>query len=53
MIQHFKKLLLYYNYKLVNKSNKYEIKIVESILIHKLSPNLNDRGSSFPLSILQ
>ena len=35
------------NFKLVNKSNKYEIKIVESILIHKLSPNLNDRGSSF------
>ena len=41
------------NFKLVNKSNKYEIKIVESILIHKLGPNLNDRGSSFPLSILQ
>ena len=40
------------NFKLVNKSNKYEIKIVESILIHKLGPNLNDRGSSFPLSIL-
>ena len=36
----------------MNKSNKYEIKIVESILIHKLGPNLNDRGSSFPLSIL-
>ena len=41
------------NFKLVNKSNKYEIEIVESILIHKLGPNLNDRGSSFPLSILQ
>ena len=41
------------NFKLVNKSNKYEIKIVESILIHKLGPNLNDRGNSFPLSILQ
>ena len=41
------------NFKLVNKSNKYEIKIVESILIHKLGPNINDRGSSFPLSILQ
>ena len=41
------------NFKLVNKINKYEIKIVESILIHKLGPNLNDRGSSFPLSILQ
>ena len=41
------------NFKLVNKSSKYEIKIVESILIHKLGPNLNDRGSSFPLSILQ
>ena len=41
------------NFKLVNKSNKYEIKIVESILIHKLGPNLNDRGSSFPLPILQ
>ena len=41
------------SFKLVNKSNKYEIKIVESILIHKLGPNLNDRGSSFPLSILQ
>ena len=39
------------NFKLVNKSNKYEIKIVESILIHKLGPNLNDRGSSFPLFI--
>ena len=37
------------NIKLVNKSSKYEIKIVESILIHKLSPNLNDLGSSFPL----
>ena len=35
------------NFKLVNTSNKYEIKIVESILIHKLGPNLNDRGSSF------
>ena len=41
------------NFKFVNKSNKYEIKIVESILIHKLDSNLNDRGSSFPLSILQ
>ena len=41
------------NFKLVNKSNKYEIKKVESILIHILGPNLNDRGSSFPLSILQ
>ena len=40
------------NFKLVNKSSNYEIKIVESILIHKLGPNLNDRGSSFPLSIL-
>ena len=39
------------NFKLVNKSNKYEIKIVESILIHKLGPNLNDRESSLPLSI--
>ena len=28
-----------------------KIKIVESIFIHKLSPNLDDRGSSFPLSI--
>ena len=37
----------------MNKSSKYEIKIVESILINKLGPNLNDRGSSFPLSILQ
>ena len=36
------------SFKLVNKSNEYEIKIVESILIHKLCPNLNDRESSFP-----
>ena len=41
------------NFKLVNKSNKYEIKIFESILIYKLGLNLNDRGRSFPLSILQ
>ena len=34
------------------KSSKYEIKIVESILIHKLGPNPIDHGSSFPLSIL-
>ena len=41
------------NLKLLTKSDKYEIKIVQSILIHKLGPNSNDRGSSFPLSILQ
>ena len=34
-----------------NKAENFDS--YEFVLIHKIGPNLNDRGSSFPLSILQ
>ena len=40
------------NFEIIATANKYDIRIVESILIHKTKPTLNDQNSSIPLNIL-
>ena len=40
------------NFKILATSNRFDIKTVESIFIHKLKPTLNDSNASTPLHIL-
>jgi hypothetical protein len=40
------------NFKIIASSNRFDLRTLESIAIHKLKPSLNDRGSSVPLNIL-
>ena len=41
------------NFKILESCDKLDIRIVESINIHRFSPSLNEQGSSFNLSILR
>ena len=41
------------NFKIIDRCSKFDIKILESVNIHKHSPDLNEQASSFPLSILR
>ena len=40
------------NFKIISSSNKFDIRILESIFIHRESPTLKDQASSFKLTIL-
>ena len=40
------------NFKILKHSNSFDLKILESIFIHKLKPNLNDHSTSTDLFIL-
>ena len=40
------------NFKVLRVSNRHDIKLCESIFIHKLEPNLNSANTSTPLKIL-
>ena len=41
------------NFSLLASCPSYDLRVLESIFIHKLSPNLNNQNSSFPLNILK
>jgi hypothetical protein len=40
------------NFKIISNCDKSSLKLLESILIHQVKPNLNDADTSVPLSIL-
>ena len=41
------------NFQILSRSNQHDIKILESIYIHKFNPDLNDMSSSFKLSVIK
>ena len=45
--------ILLQNFKIIDRCKKFDIRILESVNIHKFRPNLNEQTSSFPLSILR
>ena len=42
----------YFNFSVLAKCPTFDLRLLESIYIHKLSPNLNNHNSSCPLNIL-
>ena len=40
-----------HNFKILDKPHNFDLRILESLWIHKLKPSLNDRSSSTELSI--
>ena len=41
------------SFKILSNSNVFDLKVLESLYIHKLQPNLNDYNSSFDLHIVK
>ena len=41
------------NFTVLHRTDSYNLRLAESILIHKLKPNLNGMDSSIPLNILR
>ena len=41
------------NFSVLHRTDSYKLRLAESILIHKLRPNLNGMDSSIPLNILR
>ena len=41
------------NFSILKHCNNFDIRILESLFIHKYSPNLNEQNSSFQLNILK
>ena len=40
------------NFSVLDRCHDYDLRLLESIFIHKLSPNLNNQTSACPLNIL-
>ena len=40
-----------HNFKILENPHNFDLRVLESLWIHKLSPRLNDRSSSTELSI--